>query len=332
MVKGFTPTIECSVDGRSITSLLMSRLVEASVTDGTGIDDDRLMITVDNPGDRIARPRKGAKVLFAGGYRETGIRTFGNFIVEDVEKSAPNRKLTIIARAGSPGNAIKEKRYASHEEKSIDDIVSEIAGIHGLTPAIGEDLASVVIPFRAQIGESDMHLLTSLGMRLGAVASIKDGYLIFARKGKAASVTGKPLPVVTIGMDDLYGEDAFLVRGTARNSYGTIRAFYHDRQQSNRRFVEVSSDGPLLQLPEVYQSEDEARTAIDGERNNRDRSEENLSVTIQGNITVQADAKLIVAGIDRDGDGEWSVETAEHSWSGSEIYQTTIEAVRKERE
>lgn len=247
-----------------------------------------------------------------------------------MEKTAPNRKLTIIARAGAPGDKIKEKKYASHEEKTIETLVSEIAKTHGLKPAIDQDLAGLIMPYRAQIGESDMHLLTSLGMRLGAVASFKDGNLVFARKGKAASVTGKPLPIVTIGPDDLYGEDAFHLRGSSHQKYGTIRAFYHDRNQPNRRFVEKAADGPLLNMSEVYQSEEEAKTAIEGERNNRDRAEEKASIIVHGNIAVQADAKLIVAGIDRDGDGAWSVETAEHSWSGSDIYQTSIEAVRKE--
>lgn len=73
MARGYTPIVRASVDGRPITSLLSPRLVEASVSDGTGVEDDRLIITVDNPGDQIGRPRKGAKVLFAGGYRETGL-------------------------------------------------------------------------------------------------------------------------------------------------------------------------------------------------------------------------------------------------------------------
>lgn len=175
-----------------------------------------------------------------------------------------------------------------------------------------------------------MHLVTSIGMRLGAVATPKDGHLVFARKGKGVSVLGQALGAVAIGPDDLYGEDAFLLRGTSRAKYGTIRAFWHDPETSNRRKVEDQGEGRLLQLPEVYQSEDEAKAAIEGARNNHERAEETLTVTIHGRIEAQAEANLVVNGIDRDGDGAWSIEVAEHIWSGSEIYQTIIEAVRKE--
>lgn len=322
--------VQCSVDGQDITGLLQPRLVEAVVVDGTGLEDDGLTLTVDNEDEVIDRPRKGAKVQFSGGYKETGIRSYGTFVLEDVEKTAPKRHLTIIARAGAPGDTLKERKYRSFEEQTVRQLISKIAGEHGLKPAVGSDLASIVLPYRAQLGESDMHLLTSIGKRLGAVATPKDGHLVFARKGKGVDIAGRALTSVIIGLDDLYGEDAFLLRGTSRSKYGTIRAFWHDPETSNRRMVEDQSEGRMLQLPEVYQSEDEAKAAIEGARNNHERAEETLTVSIHGRIEAQAEANLVVVGIDRDGDGTWSIETAEHVWSGSDIYHTTIEAVRKE--
>lgn len=328
---GYTPAVRCTVDGRDITGLLEQRLVEAVLVDGTGIEDDGLTVTVDNRGDVIARPRKGARVEFSGGYLETGIRRFGTFFLEDVEKTGPNRKLTIIARAGAPGDTFKEKKYRSFVDKTVGEIIGEIAKDHKLTAAVASELASIKIPARLQIAESDMHLLTSLGMRLGAVATPKDGHLVFARKGKGMSVTGGALSAVRIGMDDLYGEDAYLLRGTSRPKYGTIRAFWHDRDKAHRRKVEdEASEGRLLVLPDVFNSEDEAKAAIDGARNNHERAEEVLTVSIHGRIEAQAEADLFVSGIDRDANGKWSIEVAEHIWSGSEIYQTIIEAIRKE--
>lgn len=121
-----------------------------------------------------------------------------------------------------------------------------IAGEAGLTPAADPDLAKIVISFRAQLNESDLHLLTQLGQRFGAMPVMKDGHLIFARKGKGLSVSGAALPVGTIGPDDLHGERAWRLRGTARAKYGTIRAHYHDAEEAIRKKVEEAGDRPVF--------------------------------------------------------------------------------------
>lgn len=64
----------------------------------------------------------------------------------------------------------------------------------------------------------------------------------------------------------------------------------------------------------------QGRADIEGERNNRDREQERLTVVIHGRIAAQADARLICRRHRR----------RQHLFSGSQIYQTTIEAVVKE--
>lgn len=331
-MKGYTPQIYCSIDGRNVSGLLAPILIRATVTDGTGIESDGVTVELDNAGDRIDRPQKGSKLVFGGGYKETGgPRRFGTYTIEDAEKGGPKRRLTVIARAGAPGDKMKEKRNRAFDEKTVEEIVASIAGDAGLTPAVDSDLAKLVIPYRAQLNESDLHLLTQIGHRLGAMPVMKDGHLVFARKGKGMSISGTELAVVTIGPDDLHGEDAWRLRGTARARYGTIRAHWHDAEEATRKKVEEGGDGAVYEIPEVFQSEAEAQAAVEGQRSNQDRKEEKLSLTVIGKETRQAEAKMLVSGIDRDADGEWSIDSITHVFTGTASYTNAIEAVRKEK-
>lgn len=110
-MKGFTPQIFCSIDGPNVSGLVSRRLIKATVTDGTGIESDGITIEMDNARDEIDWPKKGSVLVFGGGYRETGgPRRMGTYSIEDAEKTGSLRQLTVIARAGAPGDKIKEKR------------------------------------------------------------------------------------------------------------------------------------------------------------------------------------------------------------------------------
>jgi phage protein D len=324
---GFTPVVFCSVDGRDISSEVMPRLIEATVTDGTGLDSDGLTIVIDNAGDVIGRPRKKAVVVFGGGFKETGgpIR-LGTYEVEDAEKTFLKRTLTIIARAAKIGDSMKVRKHRAFDGRTIGEIVEQIAGDHGLQPAISSKLASIKVPYRAQLGESDANLLTWLGGRFNAVASAKDGRLVFARKGDAASIGGSPLPVVTVGPNDL--ADAATFRGTARAAYGRVRAYWHDQDQAIRKMVEEGDGDLAAEITEPFQDEDEAREAVKGRKEGLEREEETLSLPLWGRPDAQADAELQLVGCDKDADGKWSIETVEHKFSGSSSYTTSIEAKR----
>lgn len=335
--KGYTPVIYCSVDGKDISTLLMPRLIEATVEDGTGLDSDGLTVILDNAGDIIARPRKKAVVVFGGGFKETGgpIR-LGTYEVEDSEKTFMRRTLTIVARAAKIGNSLKLRKNRAFEDATLGEIIEQIAGDNKLQAAIPAELAKIKIPYRAQLGESDANLLTWLGNRFNAVASAKDGRLLFTRKGQATSISGQPLPVVSVGPNDLADNATF--RGTARASYGKVRAYWHDQATGTRRKVETDSDDDessdediddlIAEITEPFQDEEEARQAIEGRKQGLAREEETLSLPLWGRPDAQADAQLQLHDCDKDADGEWSIDSVQHKFSGSTAYTTSVEAKR----
>ncbi|EBU7629438.1 late control protein D, partial [Salmonella enterica subsp. enterica serovar Virchow] len=73
-----------------------------------------------------------------------------------------------------------------------------IAARHNLKVALGKDLTDKVLDHMDQTNESDASFLMKLARQYGAIASVKDGNLLFIRQGQGRTASGKPLPVITI--------------------------------------------------------------------------------------------------------------------------------------
>lgn len=335
MRRGYTPVFDVAIDGRRVTDILAPILVSATVTDGVGIESDRVEITVDNRGGLIERPRKGAILTCSGGYRESGLVRFGTYEIEDSTWTLPRRELTVTARAAAPGGKIKERKYRAFEETTVGELVRTIAKDNDLMPAVDPELADVPVPYRAQMGESDANLLSWLGKRLSAVSTAKDGHLIFAAQGSGFAGIAAALPQIRIGLDDLEGDDALTVQGCARGRYGKIVAGWRDLDEGATREELVDALDETRQevarLTELFQTKEEAKAVAEAKRKGLERSEETLSAKLSGTPDARAEAVVVVAVGDAEADGPWSADSVTHEFSGSDVYVTTISAVRKER-
>ncbi|MEN2428907.1 contractile injection system protein, VgrG/Pvc8 family, partial [Chromobacterium vaccinii] len=84
----------------------------------------------------------------------------------------------------------------------MGDIVKDIAGRHKLKIALGDDVAKMAVDHLDQTNESDASFLMRLAKQSGAIASIKNGNLLFIRQGQGKTASGKALPVITIQRKD----------------------------------------------------------------------------------------------------------------------------------
>lgn len=77
-------------------------------------------------------------------------------------------------------------------------VLNALAGEHGLTSRVADGLAGTKLPHLDQANESDMNLLTRLGQRFDAVATMEAGTLIFTPIDAGTTTTSKPLPTATL--------------------------------------------------------------------------------------------------------------------------------------
>lgn len=99
-----TPLIEITVDGKPVSGLFYSRLISVSVTDKEGTRSDTVTLKLDDSNPFAEIPRRGAKISVSMGYVESGVKSMGDFVVDEVEIECLPYALSI---QGNPANVLK---------------------------------------------------------------------------------------------------------------------------------------------------------------------------------------------------------------------------------
>ena len=243
MTDGRFPAFRLTADGAPFAP---ERVLSITISDEAGFESDELVIILDDADPQIARPRQGALLTIALGYDGAALTEFGTYTVEEVERSGWPRRLTLTAKAADHAKAMKEPKTRAWEDKTLGDLVKAIAGEHGLKAEISSALASVKLPYIAQTEESDQHLLTRIGKRVGTVIAPKDQRLLVTARHSGKTVSGQSMPEVKVTADMLVDMDGYRIGSRPRGRFGSVRTRWRDRQAGLTRNVDVSTglEGP----------------------------------------------------------------------------------------
>ncbi|ERS88728.1 phage late control D family protein [Halomonas sp. PBN3] len=271
------PSYRLTLAGQVISPELEGRLMRLRLTDRRGLEADQLDITLADHDGRLALPRHGAELTLALGWAEQGLVERGTFIVDEVEHAGAPDALTIRARSADMRQRLPGKRSQSWHELTLADIVTTIAGRHGLEPAIGATLQGVYLEHIDQTDESDLHFLTRLAEQFDAIATIKAGNLLFMPAGQAATASGQPIPPVTLSRN--VGDSHRYVEAD-REAFTGVLAYWHDPDAAERAEVIAGSDENLKRLRHTYATRDDAVTAAKSEWQRLQRGGAECSLTL----------------------------------------------------
>lgn len=229
------PLYALSVDGQDITARLAGRLVSLTLTDNRGFEADQLDIVLDDADGRLDLPPRGAEIRLAIGWAATGAEgglvDKGSFTVDEVEHAGAPDTLTIRARSADLRAGLSTQMERSFHGKTVGDIVRTIADEVGLEPLISPRLEHQVMEHLDQTNESSANLLTRLATMFDAVATVKNGRLLFIDAGAAVSASGRPLPTTTITRE---AGDSHRFSIADRETYTHVRATYHDVDRAEK--------------------------------------------------------------------------------------------------
>jgi phage protein D len=226
-----SPAYSVSVGGTNITNLVNQRLISLTLTDNRGFEADTLDLVLDDSDGLLELPRKGAKVRVAIGWADTGTVDKGEFVVDELEHSGAPDQLSIRARSADLREGLTTKRDQSWHATTVGDLIQTIAGRNDLQASISAALASIAVEHLDQTNESDVNLLTRLAEWHGAIATVKDGRLLFILSGAGQTASGKPLPAVTIDRNE---GDRHRFAVADREAYTAVRAFYFNVREAPR--------------------------------------------------------------------------------------------------
>ncbi|MCC8469552.1 phage late control D family protein, partial [Xanthomonas phaseoli] len=167
-----------------------------------------------------------------------------------------------------------------------------------------------------QANESDMNLLTNLGQRFDAVATVKGGALVFAPIGAGTTATGKPLPAVTLTRRD---GDEHRYSVADRDAYTGVRAYWMDKGKARRQSVLVGTDDNAKRLRESYADEATARQHAHAELERVKRGMAKFDYTLAvGRADLSPELHVTLIGFKMDVDAQlWVIAEARHSCSAT---------------
>jgi phage protein D len=216
----------------NINARLQKRLMSLTLTDNRGFEADQLDIELDDSDGKLSLPKRGTELTLQLGWKGEALVHKGTFIVDEIEYSGSPDKITVRARSADFRATLNISRELSYHQKTIGDIVRTLATRNKLQPEIDKTLAAIPLKHIDQTNESDGSFLTRLAKQEGAIATVKNGNLLFMRQGQNKTVSGKPLPEILITRKS---GDGYRFALADRSSYTGVSAHWLNTREPKKK-------------------------------------------------------------------------------------------------
>jgi hypothetical protein len=230
------PQCKITIDGKLASGVFMERLISCEVTDKDGFTSDSVSIEL-NDFPPAAIPRKGAKIRVWMGYTAGSLSFMGAFTVDEVTVTCLPYTMSISGKGADFKGDAKTQKARHWDDKTLKDIVGDIAGDLGLSAKVDSVIGAFKYPWLGQETESPLEFLERLAKRHNALFSIKDGNLVFSEKGSGKNAGGTALSPVTIRPADLV-EGSAKIRFADRSEVEAVKANWYDRVEARLKTVE----------------------------------------------------------------------------------------------
>lgn len=326
------PAFSILMGGKALTQL-DPRIISLELTDNRGFEADELTIAIDDSDGLIELPPRGAELSVSLGWQGEPLVYKGVYTVDEVAHSGPPDRLEITARSADFRDEFNVKREVSWHDVTVERIVSAIARRYKLTPVISEQLMSAEIDHADQTQESDMSFLTRMADLLGAIATVKNGCLLFILPGGGVSANGKALPEFAITRSS---GDRHSFRIADRDAYTGVQAYWLDLEFGKKKKVTVKArkkktqkkprssaregdyiageDGNVFVLRTTYASETAAQRAAAAKWQQLKRGAAEFNMTLaRGRADLYPEMHGTVSGFKTDiNNQDWIIAKATH--------------------
>lgn len=204
------------------------QLMSLTLTNNRGFEADTLELTIDDTDGKITLPARGAEISVSLGWQGETLIHKGMYTVDEISHSGPPDQITVTARSADFRQDFNVKREYSWHDIKVPDVVSAIAGRYNLKPAVSKQLMYIEIDHADQTNESDISFLTRMAEMLGAIATIKNGSLLFIVPNQGVTQSGKSLPVITLMQES---GDRHYFRLADRQAYTGVQAYWLGKQK-----------------------------------------------------------------------------------------------------
>ncbi|OTH00813.1 contractile injection system protein, VgrG/Pvc8 family [Acinetobacter sp. ANC 4973] len=265
--------------GNDLRKEAVERLMSLVITDNRGLESDSLELQFSDHDGILNIPAKGVVIEAWIGWSNEGLVYKGQYTVKEVEHSGAPDVLTIRATSVDLKAGLKQKKDRSFNNVTLSEIMYAIAFEHELDVMIHESLAQHKVIHLVQ-NESNANLLTRLADEHDAIASIKNGTLLFMPKGAAQTVSGQTLPTFMITRDK--GDQHRYSNTDGGEEITAVRAWYYDAEQAKKLEVVYgdASNQNIKELRHIHQDKQSATLAAKAKLADLKRSALTFSYTL----------------------------------------------------
>ena len=320
------------VDGTDISSALMPRLIDLSVTDKSGSSSDTVSITIDDTDGVVYLPREGVSIEVSLGWQDQGAALVFRGVVDDVKSSGSRsggRTISISGKGFDAQGKAKQPNEKHWDDKTLSDVFQEAAKLGGINNVkVDEELGKLKRLYWAMQGESFIHFGERIAREVGGTFKISNDTAILAKRNGGKSAGGKSLAVINA----TYGDNLItweISPVTGRPRYKKARTRWYDRKTGTWKSeeVEIEDEGAKAQFTSRYPASDadEAKQNSDSRKADSERGKGSGSITINGNSDAQPEGSINLSGA-RDGiDGTYTIDTVNQSFSRSSGWTTRLD-------
>lgn len=321
-----TAIYRVTVNDVDISSHLASRLMSMTIQDNRGMVADSVDITLDDSDNALEIPEIFAELKVWLGWSDTGLVYKGSYKVTQVSHSGTPDQMSISAEAEDLAEGFRQKREKSWDMVTIQDIIEYIARQYALLPVIHESLIDQEIAHIDQ-NESDANLITRLADEYDAIATVKNGHLLFMPRGMSETASGLKLDIITIQRSA--GDSHNFTSGGGTDRIDGVKTFYYDKDKAVKKFVIVgqNDEGNIKEIRYTCRDKASAELAANAEFIRCKRSAKSFSINLaKGNPTIIPEQQIIVQGFKTQIDEVvWLGTTITHNLDESNGYTTSIQ-------
>lgn len=332
-----TPAFRLSANGADITATIAAKYTSLRLTDEAGFQSDTLEITLadNDPANPVRKPPKGAELELWLGDSVAAAR-MGMFVMDEVELSGWPGQMVIRARAapmekskGGKSDLQTQKTRDWPKGTKLQAMVQKIAKEHSLEAAVAKSLQAITLPHFDQTEESDISFLIRVAKKYDAVVKPGGGKLAVVKRGESKTASGDDMPTVVLMATDCTG---WSENESARDSDGTVVAYWHDKGAAKRQEVKAGSGDPVRKLRHNYPDKASAEKAAQAELDKRGRSKNKFSCRMPGDPSLAAEAKLALLGFHPDVATSWLITRVQHEVTPGAGYTCEVEAEKPKGE
>ncbi|MDO9992564.1 phage late control D family protein [Glaesserella parasuis] len=224
---------------KDITTLLSQRLMNLTLTDSRGFEADQLDFTLDDTDGLLELPSRGAILSLGLGWKDEALTFKGEYTVDEVEHSGAPDCVTIRARSADLRGSLMNRHERSFHKTTLGKIVQQIADENQLQAMVGDEYKNLEIKHIDQTDESSISFLTRLAEEHDAIATVKNGRLLFIKSGKSTTASCQKLPEFILTRQDGDSHRFAIAEG---DNYKAVKAYWHDTATGKRGEVIIDEN------------------------------------------------------------------------------------------